>query len=185
MFRDHHGRMSKIAPPLLLVSTLIAVTACSSAAATNTADPGDVQVSQATSGNAAALASGNPAPSLSAPTQTSDRAGVTIAVTWTGPATGAVFEVKMDNHMIDLGSVDLTAATLTNDRGERLARPTWTGGASGHHRDDKLSYGATTEGTSPEVTEPGAFLAGSKWIQLELPAVGDSSPRDFRWDLPG
>jgi hypothetical protein len=184
MFRDQDGRMRKFIP-LLLVSTLLVVAACSSAAATNIADPAIEPVPQAPSGDAAKVASGSATPSLSAPTQTSDRAGVTIEVTWTGPAAGAGFEVKMDNHMIDLGSVDLTAATLTNDRGERLSRPTWTGGASGHHRDDKLSYGASSAGTSPAGTEAAAFFAGSNWIQLELPAVGDSSPRDFRWNLPG
>jgi hypothetical protein len=106
-------------------------------------------------------------------TQTSNRASVTIDVTWAGPSTGAVFEVKMDNHMIDLSSVDLTAATLTNDHGEKLSRPTWEGGASGHHREGKLSFGAS----------PAALFANSSWVELELPAVGDSSPRDFKWAL--
>jgi hypothetical protein len=106
-------------------------------------------------------------------TQTSDRASVTIDVTWAGPTAGAVFEVKMDNHMIDLSSVDLTAATLTNDRGEKLSRPTWEGGASGHHREGKLTFGGSSA----------ALFADASWVELELPAVGDSSLRDFKWAL--
>ena len=79
----------------------------------------------------------------------------------------------MDNHMIDLGSVDLSTATLMNDRGERLSRPAWDGGSSGHHRAGELSFADV----------PGTFLSGARSIQLELPAVGDDSPRDFMWNL--
>ena len=111
-------------------------------------------------------------------TQTSNRASITIDVTWAGPAAGAVFEVKMDNHMIDLAAVDLTAATLTNDRGEKLLRPTWEGGASGHHREGKLTFGGSPAGASSA-----ALFAGASWVELELPAVGDSSLRDFKWAL--
>ena len=98
---------------------------------------------------------------------------MTIVAIWSGPAAGAAFEVKMDNHMIDLGSVDLSAATLTNDRGERLSAPTSNGGSSGHHRDDKLTFATSTA----------AYFTGAVWIQLELPAVGDNAPRDFKWNL--
>jgi hypothetical protein len=148
---------------------LLSAAACSPAAPTNTPVPPAGSVAAASQGTAQ---------SSSGSTQTSDRAGVTVVVTWTGPAAGAVFEVKMDNHMIDLGSVDLTTATLTNNRGERLSRPTSEGGSAGHHRDDKVSFG-----TSPAGASSAAFFADASWIQLELPAVGDSSPRDFKWNL--
>jgi hypothetical protein len=150
--------------PLFLVSILLLAAACSSAAATNT---------PATSVGSGDVAKDSTAPSSSDATQTSDRAGVTIAVMWTGPAAGAVFEVKMENHMIDLGSVDLSAATVTDDRGGRLSQPTWEGGSSGHHREGKLAFG----------TSSATFFAGVSWVQLELPAVGDTSPRDFKWSL--
>jgi hypothetical protein len=110
--------------------------------------------------------------------------------------------------MLDLSSVDLTAATLTNDRGEKLSRPTWEGGASGHHREGKLTFGASPAGASPAGASPAgaspagaspagaspagaspagsssaALFAGASWVELELPAVGDSSLRDFKWAL--
>jgi hypothetical protein len=160
------GRMRNLNRSLLLVSIAGFVAACSSAAPTSAPVP---------SAGSTAVATQTTAPSSSDSTQTTDRAGVTVAVTWTGPAAGAVFEVKMDNHMIDLASVDTSRATLANDRGERLSRPTWDGGSSGHHREGKLTFG----------TSAAALFAGAKWIQLELPAVGDSSPRDFKWELPG
>jgi hypothetical protein len=105
--------------------------------------------------------------------QKSDAAGVTIEVTWAGPSAGAVFAIQMDNHMIDLGSVDLSKAVVTNDRRERLAGPSAQGGGAGHHRADTLTFATATPG----------FFAGAAWIQLELPAVGDTTPRDFKWNL--
>src|ERR1035437_1231743 len=121
MFCGHHRRMRNKYSLLLLVSIAALATACSSGpSATTSVPPG---------AGSTVIASGT-GPSQSGPgrlsggaTQTSDAAGVTIAVTWAGPSAGAVFEVQMDNHMIDLGSVDLTKATLTNDRGERLSSP--------------------------------------------------------------
>ena len=167
--------------PLFVVSIAVLAGACSSASPTATDFSPASAV--ATSTDATGSASAPPVPAGAAhvvgnSTQTSDRASVTIDVTWAGPATGAVFEVKMDNHMIDLSSVDLTAATLTNDHGEKLSRPTWEGGTSGHHREGQLSFGASPAGASSA-----ALFADASWVQLELPAAGDSSPRDFKWAL--
>ncbi len=156
---------------LLLVSIAAFASACGSAPSATTSVP-PVAGSTVTASGTGPSQSGPYRLSGSA-TQTSDAAGVTIAVTWAGPSAGAVFEVQMDNHMIDLGSVDLTKATLTNDRGERLSGPVSQGGSSGHHRDDKLLFGASSA----------AFFASANWVQLELPAVGDGSPRDFKWNL--
>jgi hypothetical protein len=169
------GSMRNPIRPLLLVPLLFSAAACSSAVATNTPvpTPGSVVAASGTAPSSSQATQATEASSSNS-TQTSDRAGVTIVVTWTDPAAGAVFEVKMDNHMIDLGSVDLSTATLTNDRAERLSGPTVEGGSSGHHRDDKLAFGTATT----------AFFADTSWIQLELPAVGDTSPRDLKWNLP-
>jgi hypothetical protein len=150
--------------PLLLLSVLSLAAACNSAASTST---------PAAPAGSAAVATASATEAAGSSTQTSNRAGVTVVATWTGPAAGAAFDVKMDNHMIDLASVDLSAATLTNDRGERLSAPTWDGGASGHHREDKLTFATSTA----------AFFSGAAWIQLELPAAGDTAPRDFKWNL--
>ena len=172
--------------PLLIVSIAVVAGACSSASPTATAFSLSSAPASSTVPTGSATAPPVPAGAghvVGNSTQTSDLASVTIDVTWAGPATGAVFEVKMDNHMIDLSSVDLTAATLTNDRGERLSRPTWEGGASGHHREGQLSFGASPAGASPAGASPSALFADASWVELELPAVGDSSPRDFKWTL--
>jgi hypothetical protein len=172
--------------PLLVVLVAVLVGACSSASPTATASsPASAPVtSTVPTGSAIAPPVLAGAPHVVGnSTQTSDRASVTIDVTWAGPATGAVFEVKMDNHMIDLSSVDLTAAMLTNDHGEKLSKPTWEGGASGHHREGKLSFGASPVGASPAGASSAALFADASWVQLELPAAGDSSPRDFKWAL--
>ena len=152
--------------PFFVVSIAMLVGACSSASSTVTSPTVATASASAQPGSSAAGVTGNS-------TQTSNRASVTIDVTWAGPTAGAVFEVKMDNHMIDLSSVDLTVATLTNDRGEKLSRPTWEGGASGHHREGKLTFGGSSA----------AMFADASWVELELPAVGDSSLRDFKWAL--
>jgi hypothetical protein len=157
--------------PLLIVPILMSAAACSSAtSATQSAPPVDGAAITTASRGASVGSSGR----LSGEsTQTSDAAGVTIEVTWSGPSAGAVFAVQMDNHMIDLASVDLSKAVLSNDRGERLSGPTVEGGSSGHHRADTLTFATSTSG----------FFAGAAWIQLELPPVGDNSIRDFKWNL--
>jgi hypothetical protein len=157
--------------PLLLVPILLSAAACSTApSATQTAPPVAGATIVAGSEDPSVAISGRLSGDV---TQTSDAAGVTITVTWAGPSAGAVFAVQMDNHMIDLASVDLSKAILSNDRSERLSEPTVQGGSSGHHRTDTLTFATATPG----------FFAGASWIQLELPAVGDTTLRDFKWNL--
>lgn len=169
MFGRHDRGMRRTLSLALIVS--LAAAACSSAAPATERPRSAVA---ATSSGASASSAVQSTERLSGgATQTSDTAGVTIAVTWAGPAAGAVFDVQIDNHMIDLGSMDLSKATLSNDRGDRLSGPTWDGGSSGHHRADKLEFASSTPG----------FFAAAVWVQLELPSIGDSSPRDFKWTL--
>jgi hypothetical protein len=158
--------------PLLLVPILLSAAACSTAPSATQSTPPPVTGTAFTAGSegASVVSSGRLSGDA---TQTSDAAGVTIAVTWAGPSAGAVFAVQMDNHMIDLASVDLSKAILSNDRSERLSEPTVQGGSSGHHRTDTLTFATATPG----------FFAGASWIQLELPAVGDTTLRDFKWNL--
>jgi hypothetical protein len=156
--------------PLLIVPILMSAAACSSATSATQSTP-------PVAGTAITAGSEDPSTGSSGlssdSTQTSDAASVTIQVTWAGPSAGAVFAVQMDNHMIDLASVDLSKAILSNDRGERLSESTVQGGSSGHHRTDTLTFATATQG----------FFAGAAWVQLELPPVGDKSPRDFKWNL--
>jgi len=172
MFTSQHGRMRNLRPILLIPVFLLA--ACSSTTAANTSPPATASVTGVESAASSSLAAGQTTEqAASSSTQTSDAAGVTITITWAGPSAGAVFAVQMDNHMIDLASVDLSRAVLSNDRSERLSSPVPQGGSSGHHRTDTLTFATSTSG----------FFAGAAWVQLELPAVGDTTPRDFRWNL--
>ena len=109
-----------------------------------------------------------------AATQTSDGGGVTVSVTWEGPAAGAIFEVRADTHSVDLDGLDLSNASLRNDRGEALQPDRWSAPPGGHHRQGNLAF----QGNVAE------FFAGAKWIELDLVGVGGMQTRTLRWDLP-
>ncbi len=105
--------------------------------------------------------------------QTSDGGQVTVVVDWAGPARGAVFDVTLDTHSVDLDALDLADASLRNDRGEtRRARP-WTAPKGGHHREGALTFDGDTA----------QFLAGARWIELVLVGVGDLPERTLRWEV--
>lgn len=98
---------------------------------------------------------------------------VTVEVTWDGPAAGAVFDVTLDTHSVDLDALDLSDAVLTNDRGETLAPIPWEAPKGGHHRDGRLAFDG----------DAAAFLAGASWIELTLNGVGGVPERVLRWEL--
>lgn len=106
-------------------------------------------------------------------TQTSDGGQVTVAVDWAGPAAGAVFDVTLDTHSVDLDALDLGDATLRNDRGQTATARPWTAPKGGHHREGELEFG----------DDAGALLAGAKWIELVIVGVGDLSERTLRWEF--
>ena len=103
----------------------------------------------------------------------SDGGQVTVAVTWAGAATGAVFDVKLDTHSVDLDALDLANATLRNDRAETLTAKPWTAPQGGHHREGTLTFDG----------DASAFLAGAKWIELTIIGVGDLAQRTLRWEV--
>ncbi len=106
-------------------------------------------------------------------TQTSDGGEVTVVVDWAGPAGGAVFDVTLDTHSVDLDALDLADAILRNDRGETMPAQPWTAPMGGHHREGALTF----EG------DPSDFLAGAKWVELVLTDVGDLPKRTLRWEV--
>ena len=108
-----------------------------------------------------------------AATQTSDGGGVTVSVTWEGPAAGAIFEVRADTHSVDLDGLDLSTASLRNDRGEALEPDRWSAPPGGHHRQGRLVF----QGNAAE------FFARAKWVELTLPGIGDVPIRTLRWDV--
>lgn len=108
------------------------------------------------------------------PTQRDDGGEVTVEVTWNGPVAGAVFEVTLDTHSVDLDPLDLTDAVLTNDRGETLGATAWEAPKSGHHREGRLAF----EGDASK------FLADTGFIELKISSVGAVPERVLRWEVP-
>lgn len=155
--RRHHG--------VLLVTFLLMGTlaACGTAA---TPPPTNPNSSANASAPRAFAATG-------AATQRSEGGQVTVEATWSGPAAGAVFEVKLDTHAVELDAIDLANAVLRNDRGETLAAQPWTASKGGHHREGSLSFDGNVS----------TFLAGAKSIELVLTGVGDIPERTLRWQI--
>jgi hypothetical protein len=146
---------------LLVVPVALAACGSSPAAASPTggASPTGVASPTAASGGSAA-------------TQTSEGGQVTAVATWTGPAAGATFDLKLDTHSVDLDVLDLSNAVLRNDRGDSLAARPWAAAKGGHHREGTLTFLGDTSG----------FFAGAKWIELVLTGVGDVPERRLRWE---
>lgn len=146
----------------LLVVTIVALAACSSS-------------TPPTSGSTASASTGVGSTFPSAgTTQTSDGGQVTVVVDWAGPAEGAVFDVKLDTHSVDLDALDLADAILRNDRGETLNAEPWAASKGGHHREGALTFEGDTV----------SFFTGAKWVELVLSGVGDLAERTLRWEVP-
>lgn len=141
--------------PGLVVAITIVVAACSSSAP------------------AASAPASSSASQTGQMTQTSDGGQVTVVVDWAGSAGGAVFDVKLDTHSVDLDALDLANTTLMNDRGEMLTARPWTAPKGGHHREGALTFDG----------DESAFLAGAKWIELVITGVGDLPERTLRWEV--
>ena len=139
----------------LFVAITLVVTACSSPTPAATASP---------------LSSANQPGQI---TQTSDGGQVTVVADWAGLAAGAVFDVTLDTHSIDLDALDLANAKLRNDRGETMTALPWAAPKGGHHREGSLTF----EG------ESSAFFAGATWIELVIAGVGDLPERTLRWEI--
>jgi hypothetical protein len=132
--------------------------------------------SSSTPAASAPTASATPAPSANETgnmTQTSEGGQVTIVVSWAGPAGGAVFDVKLDTHSVDLDALDLSDAILSNDRGEIMSAQPWAAPKGGHHREGALTF----EG------DAAAFFAEATWVELVVSGVGDLPERTLRWDI--
>lgn len=106
-------------------------------------------------------------------TETNEGGMVTVEATWSGPASGATFDVKLDTHSVDLDAVDLSNAVLRNDRGETLVPKPWVAAKGGHHREGILGFDG----------ESFSFFNGAKWIELTLVGIGDVPERTLHWDI--
>jgi hypothetical protein len=124
-----------------------------------------------TAGAPAPASSGTASSSSAGATQTSEGGGVTVVASWSGPAAGATFDVKLDTHSVDLDALDLSSAVLRNDRGETLGARPWAAPKGGHHREGALTFDG----------DASSFIAGAKWIELALAGIGDTPERTLRW----
>ena len=96
-----------------------------------------------------------------------------MVVDWSGPAGGAVFDVTLDTHSVDLDALDLADASLRNDRDETLKARPWAAPKGGHHREGALTFDG----------DPSALFAGARWVEVVLTGVGDLPERTLRWEL--
>ena len=147
-------------PRFLLALLLVAPVAPAACGSSSAASPAGIASPSAASGG-------------SAVTQTSEGGQVTAVATWTGPAAGANFDLKLDTHSVDLDALDLSNAVLRNDRGETLAARPWAAPKGGHHREGTLTFSG----------DASRFFAGAKWIALVLTGVGDVPERTLRWEI--
>lgn len=128
----------------------------------------------ATSPGPAASAPASPGATDFEPSQTNEAGQVTVEVSWDGPAAGAVFDVKLDTHSVDLDGLDLSDAELTNDRGDSLAAVPWEAPKGGHHREGRLAFQG----------DASTFFADAQWIELTFSGVGGVPERVLRWEVP-
>lgn len=98
---------------------------------------------------------------------------MTVVATWGGPAAGAVFDLALDTHSVDLDAIDLADAVLRNDRGVTLTARPWSAPAGGHHRAGLLTFDG----------DAAAFFASAQRIELVLSGVGDLPERTLRWEI--
>ena len=98
---------------------------------------------------------------------------MTVVVAWAGPAAGAVFDVTLDTHSVDLDALDLSDAILRNDRGEALSAQPWAAPKGGHHREGTLKFDG----------DAAWFFTGARWVELVLSGVGDLAERTLRWEV--
>jgi hypothetical protein len=94
--------------------------------------------------------------------QVSDGGQVVVTVGWPGPAGGAVFDLKLDTHSINLDAVD---------RGDQVEGAAWAAPSGGHHRQGRLTFVVGPE-----------FFASTRWIELVLFNVGQLPERRLRWE---
>lgn len=120
----------------------------------------------------AASAEGSTAPLEASGTRRSEGGEVTVDATWTGPAAGAVFAIKLDTHSVDLDPLDLADAVLRNDLGATLAARPWDAPKGGHHREGVLNFG-----------DAAGFFRNARWIELVVNGVGGVPERVLRWDV--
>jgi hypothetical protein len=121
----------------------------------------------------------NIAPAAAAPgvaAQTSEGGQVTIEATWRGPSAGAVFDVVMSTHAVDLDGYDLTQLAVLRVNGAGEIHPAnWDAPKGGHHRQGTLTF--------PTTASDGSALIGpdTRTIELVIRDIAGVPERVLRW----
>lgn len=156
--------------PRLLVALTLLISACSPAAPQSSVPP-----TSSVGQSPAASTSQSPASASGQMTQTSEGGQVTVVANWAGPDAGAVFDMTLDTHSVDLDAIDLADAVLRNDRRETLSAMPWSAPLGGHHREGTLTF----EG------DAASFFADAQWVELVLTGIGGMAERTLRWEVGG
>lgn len=110
-------------------------------------------------------------------TQTNEGGQVTIKVTWSGASAGAVFDVVMDTHAVDLDGYDLAQLAVLRVDGREVQPSGWDAPKGGHHRRGTLTFPATATDGSPLIAP------GMRTVELVIRDVAGVPERVFRWTL--
>lgn len=117
--------------------------------------------------------SGTAPPALTEQTAKSGPVDIAVTPTQVG-ATGASFDVSLDNNILDLSADPVTAATLTVD-GVSWVNPSWQSGAqTGHHMSGTLRFDPVVGAPEPHAVQ----------LQLNPTPGGISEAVTMSWTLP-
>ncbi|HBY97624.1 MAG TPA: hypothetical protein DEP84_27390 [Chloroflexi bacterium] len=158
----------------LLVILILMLSACGrpGAAQTQTGQPGSVQAAPAATDEAVPARHNR----ASFPVQTSEGGQVSVAVTWSGPATGLVFDVAMNTHSVNLDGYNLKQlAVLRTDQGQEVRPSGWETSGGGHHRAGTLIF--------PDEGRDGRPVLGAEVhaVTLVIRDVAGVPERSFQW----
>lgn len=156
-----------------VLAALLALLALLLAACANTAP---AQPTPATSQSDETRGAATGGVEASFPTQTSEGGQVSVAITWSGPESGLVFDVAMNTHSVDLDGYDLAQlAVLRTDTAQEVRPSGWDAAGGGHHRAGTLTF--------PSQDADGKPLLGPnvRAITLIIRNVAGIPERSFQW----
>lgn len=110
------------------------------------------------------------------PVQTSEGGQVSVAVTWSGPESGLIFDVAMNTHSVELDGYDLQQlAVLRTDQGQEVKPSAWDAPEGGHHRAGTLTFPDQGPDGRP-VLNPEV-----RTITLVIRDIAGVAERSFQW----
>lgn len=111
-----------------------------------------------------------------ASTQQVDGGDVVVAVAWGGREAGAVFDVALDSHSVELDGIDLLDTAILRIDGKEYRATAWEAPKGGHHRAGALTFPATDSAGQPLL---GPEISA---VELIIRDVAGVPERVFRWN---